>query len=133
MEDFENAKDKVMMGAERAAMAMTEKEKRLTAYHEAGHAIVGLNCPDARPDPQGDDHPARPRAGLYCSCPTDHRDNLTEQLTRRRSRMAMGGRVAEDLVFGSSQVTERALDIQQGTRMARAMVTQFGMSEKLGH
>jgi hypothetical protein len=94
---FRDAKDKVMMGAERRSMVMTEDEKKLTAYHEAGHAIVGLNVPAARSDPQGDDHPARPRAGLVLSLP--ERDQLSVSFTKYKSKIAMamggGGRGAE--------------------------------------
>ena len=103
MDDFENAKDKVMMGAERRSMVMSDEERKLTAYHEAGHAIVGPERAAARPDPQGDDHPARPRAGPGASLP--ERDQLSVTKTKYKSMiaMAMGGKVAEELVFGPNR------------------------------
>ncbi|MFN3613600.1 MAG: ATP-dependent zinc metalloprotease FtsH, partial [Rubrimonas sp.] len=133
MEDFENAKDKVMMGAERRSMIMTEKEKRLTAYHEAGHAVVGLNVPAHDPIHKATIIPRGRALGLVLSLPErDHLSQTREMLTSKIA-MAMGGRVAEELVFGEDQVTNGAAsDIQQVTRIARAMVTQFGMSEELG-
>jgi len=134
MEDFENAKDKVMMGAERRSLIMTEKEKMLTAYHEAGHAIVGLNVPSHDPIHKATIIPRGRALGLVLSLPErDHLSHTREQLTSKIA-MAMGGRVAEELIFGEDQVTNGAAsDIQQVTRIARAMVTQFGMSDKLGH
>jgi cell division protease FtsH len=120
MAEFEDAKDKVMMGAERRSMVMTDDEKKLTAYHEAGHALVGCTVPKARSAAQGDDHPARPRAG---------RDDALPE----REAMTYGGRIAEELVFGKENITTGAgSDIQQATRIARAMITQFGFSDKLG-
>jgi len=134
MLDFENAKDKVMMGAERRSMVMTEDEKKLTAYHEAGHAIVGLNVPQHDPIHKATIIPRGRALGLVLSLP--ERDQLSVSLTKYRSKiaMAMGGRVAEELTFGAENVTSGAMsDIQQATRIARAMVTQFGMSTKLGY
>jgi cell division protease FtsH len=134
MEDFENAKDKVMMGAERRSMVMTEDEKKLTAYHEAGHAIVGLNVPQHDPIHKATIIPRGRALGLVLSLP--ERDQLSVTKTKYTSKiaMAMGGKVAEELIFGEDNVTSGASsDIQQVTRIARAMVTQFGMSEKLGN
>ena len=134
MEDFENAKDKVMMGAERRSMVMTEEEKTLTAYHEAGHAIVGLNVPQHDPIHKATIIPRGRALGLVLSLP--ERDQLSVTKTKYVSKiaMAMGGKVAEELTFGPDQVTSGASsDIQQVSRIARAMVTQFGMSEKLGN
>ncbi len=134
MEDFENAKDKVMMGAERRSMVMTEDEKKLTAYHEAGHAIVGLNVPQHDPIHKATIIPRGRALGLVLSLP--ERDQLSVTKTKYESKiaMAMGGKVAEELIFGEDNVTSGASsDIQQVTRIARAMVTQFGMSEKLGN
>jgi cell division protease FtsH len=133
MEDFENAKDKVMMGAERRSMIMTEKEKTLTAYHEAGHAVVGLNVPAHDPIHKATIIPRGRALGLVLSLPErDHLSQTRQQLTSKIA-MAMGGRVAEELMFGEDQVTNGAAsDIQQVTRIARAMVTQFGMSDSLG-
>ncbi|MDF2233554.1 ATP-dependent zinc metalloprotease FtsH [Albimonas sp. CAU 1670] len=134
MDDFENAKDKVMMGAERRSMVMTEDEKKLTAYHEAGHAIVGLNVPEHDPIHKATIIPRGRALGLVLSLP--ERDHLSVSYTKYRSKiaMAMGGKVAEELIFGPDKVTSGASsDIQQVTKIARAMVTQFGMSEKLGN
>jgi cell division protease FtsH len=133
MEDFENAKDKVMMGAERRSMIMTEKEKMLTAYHEAGHAVVGLNVPAHDPIHKATIIPRGRALGLVLSLPERDHLSQTRQMLTSKIAMAMGGRVAEELVFGEEQVTNGAAsDIQQVTRIARAMVTQFGMSDKLG-
>nr|MDJ0857894.1 ATP-dependent zinc metalloprotease FtsH [Dinoroseobacter sp.] len=134
MEDFENAKDKVMMGAERRSMVMTEDEKMLTAYHEAGHAIVGLNVPQHDPIHKATIIPRGRALGLVMSLP--ERDQLSVTKTKYTSKiaMAMGGKVAEELKFGEENVTSGATsDIQQVSKIARAMVTQFGFAEELGH
>jgi cell division protease FtsH len=134
MEDFESAKDKVMMGAERRSMVMSEDEKKLTAYHEAGHAIVGLNVPQHDPIHKATIIPRGRALGLVLSLP--ERDQLSITYTKYKSKiaMAMGGKVAEELIFGKENVTSGAAsDIQQVTRIARAMVTQFGFSESLGN
>ena len=134
MHDFESAKDKVMMGAERRSMVMTDDEKKLTAYHEAGHAIVGLNVPDHDPIHKATIIPRGRALGLVLSLP--ERDQLSVSYRKYKSKiaMAMGGKVAEELIFGHDHVTSGATsDIQQVTRIARAMVTQFGFSEKIGH
>ncbi|HUF57383.1 MAG TPA: AAA family ATPase, partial [Thermohalobaculum sp.] len=133
MEDFENAKDKVMMGAERRSMIMTEEEKKLTAYHEAGHAIVGLNVPKHDPIHKATIIPRGRALGLVLSLPErDHLSHTREWLTSKLA-MAMGGRAAEELIFGPEQVTNGAAsDIQQISKMARAMVTQWGMSDAVG-
>ncbi len=134
MEDFEKAKDKVMMGAERRSMVMTEDEKKLTAYHEAGHAIVGLNVPQHDPIHKATIIPRGRALGMVMSLP--ERDQLSVSYTKYKSKiaMAMGGKVAEELIFGAENVTSGATsDIQQVSRIARAMVTQFGFSEALGN
>ena len=134
MDDFESAKDKVMMGAERRSMVMTEDEKKLTAYHEAGHAIVGLNVPQHDPIHKATIIPRGRALGLVLSLP--ERDQLSVSYTKYKSKiaMAMGGRVAEELTFGAENVTSGASsDIQQATRIARAMVTQFGFTPELGY
>ena len=134
MEDFENAKDKVMMGAERRSMVMSEDEKKLTAYHEAGHAIVGLNVPQHDPIHKATIIPRGRALGLVLSLP--ERDQLSVSFQKYTSKiaMAMGGKVAEELIFGKENVTSGAAsDIQQVTKIARAMVTQFGFDEELGH
>jgi cell division protease FtsH len=133
MDDFENAKDKVMMGSERRSMVMTEDEKKLTAYHEAGHAIVGLNVPQHDPIHKATIIPRGRALGLVLSLP--ERDQLSVTYTKYTSKiaMAMGGRVAEELIFGKENVTSGAAsDIQQISKIARAMVTQFGFSTELG-
>ncbi len=134
MEDFENAKDRVMMGAERRSMVMSEDEKKLTAYHEAGHAVVGLHVPQHDPIHKATIIPRGRALGLVMSLP--ERDQLSVTYTKYRSKiaMAMGGKVAEELVFGKENVTSGAAsDIQQVSRIARAMVTQFGFSDELGN
>jgi len=134
MDDFENAKDKVMMGAERRSMVMSDDEKKLTAYHEAGHAIVGLNVPQHDPIHKATIIPRGRALGLVLSLP--ERDQLSVSYTKYKSKiaMAMGGKVAEELIFGAENVTSGATsDIQQVSRIARAMVTQFGFSELLGN
>ena len=134
MMDFENAKDRVMMGAERRSMVMSDDERKLTAYHEAGHAVVGLNVPQHDPIHKATIIPRGRALGLVLSLP--ERDQLSVTMTKYKSMiaMAMGGKVAEELVFGPDQVTSGASsDIQQVSRIARAMVTKFGMSEKLGN
>ncbi|MFT6224621.1 MAG: cell division protease FtsH [Paracoccaceae bacterium] len=134
MHDFESAKDKVMMGAERRSMVMTEDEKKLTAYHEAGHAIVGLNVPEHDPIHKATIIPRGRALGLVMSLP--ERDQLSVSYTKYKSKiaMAMGGKVAEELIFGKENVTSGAAsDIQQVSKIARAMVTQFGFSETLGN
>ncbi len=134
MIDFESAKDKVMMGSERRSMVMTEDEKKLTAYHEAGHAIVGLNVPQHDPIHKATIIPRGRALGLVLSLP--ERDQLSVSYTKYKSMiaMAMGGRVAEELTFGPENVTSGASsDIQQASKIARAMVTQFGFTEELGY
>tara|TARA_R110002124_G_scaffold99051_2_gene244799 strand:- start:1365 stop:3284 length:1920 start_codon:yes stop_codon:yes gene_type:complete len=134
MEDFEQAKDKVMMGAERRSMVMTEDEKKLTAYHEAGHAIVGLNVPQHDPIHKATIIPRGRALGLVLSLPERDRISASYQWFTSRIAMAMGGRVAEELIFGKEHVTSGASqDIKQATQMARAMVTQYGYAhEELG-
>jgi cell division protease FtsH len=132
MEDFENAKDKVMMGAERRSMVMTEDEKKLTAYHEAGHAIVGLNVPQHDPIHKATIIPRGRALGLVLSLPERPARSATP--IHLQDRHGDGRRVAEELIFGKENVTNGAAsDIQQVSKIARAMVTQFGMSEELGN
>ncbi len=134
MDDFENAKDKVIMGAERRSMVMSDDEKKLTAYHEAGHAVVGLHVPQHDPIHKATIIPRGRALGLVLSLP--ERDQLSVTYTKYKSKiaMAMGGRVAEELIFGKENVTSGAAsDIQQVTRIARAMVTQFGFDDDLGN
>jgi len=133
MADFEAAKDKVMMGAERRSMVMTEDEKRLTAYHEAGHALVGLFVPGNDPLHKVTIIPRGRALGVTMNLP--ERDRYTYSKSELEARLAMmfGGRVAEELVFGPENVTTGAgNDIQQATGLARRMVTEWGMSDILG-
>jgi cell division protease FtsH len=133
MSEFEDAKDKVMMGAERKTMAMSEEEKRLTAFHEAGHAVVGFYVPHGIPVHKATIIPRGRALGMVKFLPEGDRYSMkyiefTSQLT-----VAMGGRVAEEITFGKENITSGASsDIEQATRMARAMVTRFGYSDKLG-
>ena len=134
MEDFENAKDKVMMGAERRSMVMTEDEKKLTAYHEAGHAVVGLHLPQHDPIHKATIIPRGRALGLVLSLPERDQLSVTKLKYKSKIAMAMGGKVAEEIIFGPDNVTSGASsDIQQITKIARAMVTQFGMSNELGN
>jgi len=133
MAEFEAAKDKVMMGAERRSMAMTSDEKKLTAYHEAGHALVGLNVPQSDPLHKVTIIPRGRALGLTMNLP--ERDKYGATMTELTSRIAMmfGGRVAEEIIFGKENVTTGASsDIDNATSLARRMVTEFGMSDKLG-
>jgi len=131
--EFEDAKDKVMMGAERKSLVMTEEEKLLTAYHEGGHAIVALNVKATDPVHKATIIPRGRALGMVMQLP--ERDKLSmsrEQMTSRLAIM-MGGRVAEELVFGEEKVTSGAAsDIEQATKLARMMVTRWGLSEQLG-
>ncbi|MGA9328998.1 MAG: ATP-dependent zinc metalloprotease FtsH [Bradyrhizobium sp.] len=131
--EIEEAKDKVMMGAERKSLVMTEEEKMLTAYHEGGHAIVGLNVIATDPIHKATIIPRGRALGMVMQLP--ERDKLSMSLEQMTSRLAimMGGRVAEELVFGKEKVTSGASsDIEQATRLARMMVTRWGLSEELG-
>jgi cell division protease FtsH len=132
-QEFEDSKDKVMMGAERRSMIMTEEEKRLTAYHEAGHAIVGLNVPQHDPLHKVTIIPRGRALGVTMNLPERDRLSYTRQFCVSRLASVFGGREAEILIFGPDNVTNGATgDIHQATRLARAMVMEWGMSEKLG-
>tara|TARA_B100000768_G_scaffold182029_1_gene208614 strand:- start:8884 stop:10764 length:1881 start_codon:yes stop_codon:yes gene_type:complete len=134
MGDFESARDKVMMGSERRSMVMTEDEKKLTAYHEAGHAVVGLNVPEHDPIHKATIIPRGRALGLVMSLPERDQLSVTYKKYKSKIAMAMGGKVAEELIFGVDNVTSGAAsDIQQCTKIARAMVTQFGFTKELGH
>ena len=131
--EFEDAKDKVMMGAERKSLVMTEEEKILTAYHEGGHAIVALNVKATDPVHKATIIPRGRALGMVMQLP--ERDKLSMSLEQMTSRLAimMGGRVAEELVFGREKVTSGAAsDIEQATKLARMMVTRWGLSDELG-
>ena len=133
MQEFEEAKDKVMMGAERRSMVMTEDEKRMTAYHEAGHAIVSLHEPASDPIHKATIIPRGRALGMVMRLPerdsySYHRDKMYANLA-----VAMGGRVAEEIIFGYDKVSSGASgDIQMATKLARDMVTRWGMSDKVG-
>ena len=133
MFDFESAKDKVMMGAERRSMVMTEDEKRLTAYHEAGHAIVGHFLPASDPIHKATIIPRGRALGMVMRLPEGDRISVSREKLEADIAVAMGGRVAEELIFGRDKVTAGAAsDIEQATKIARHMVTQWGMSDELG-
>ncbi len=133
MSEFEEAKDKVMMGTERRSMVMTEDEKRMTAYHEAGHAIVALHEPASDPIHKATIIPRGRALGMVMRLPerdsySYHRDKMYANLA-----VAMGGRVAEEVIFGYDKVSSGASsDIQYATGLARDMVTRWGLSDELG-
>jgi len=132
-QEFEDAKDKVMMGAERRSLVMTDEEKKLTAYHEGGHALIGLMVEGSDPVHKATIIPRGRALGMVMRLP--ERDNLsvTRQKLKADIAVAMGGRIAEEVVFGHDKVTSgAAMDFKMATQMARAMVTQYGMSDKLG-
>ncbi len=131
--EFEDAKDKVMMGAERRSMAMTEEEKRLTAYHEGGHALVAMKVVGSDPVHKATIIPRGRALGMVMRLPERDQLSHTREKLKADICVAMGGRVAEEIVFGYDKVTSGAsMDIKMATQLARAMVTQFGMSDKLG-
>ncbi|MFN8651218.1 MAG: ATP-dependent zinc metalloprotease FtsH [Gemmatimonadales bacterium] len=133
MQDFEDAKDKVMLGVERKSLVLSEDERRLTAYHEAGHTVVSLKTPGSDPIHKVTIVPRGRALGLMMSLPDKDRYGQTKEWLIGRLAIAFGGRVAEELIFGPSKVTTGAgSDIEQATAIARRMVTQFGMSDKIG-
>ncbi len=133
MVDFEEAKDKVMMGAERRSLVMTQAEKELTAYHEGGHAIVALNQPASDPIHKATIIPRGRALGMVMRLPERDQLSLPREKMFADITVAMGGRVAEEIIFGDKKVTSGASsDIEMATKMARNMVTKYGMSEKLG-
>ncbi len=133
MNDFEKAKDKIMMGAERRSMVMNDEEKKLTAYHEAGHAIVGLSVPAHDPVHKVSIIPRGRALGVTMFLPTEDRYSYSKQRLESQISSMFGGRVAEELIFGPEAVTTGASnDIQRTTELARSMVTKWGLSEKLG-
>ncbi|MHA6288889.1 ATP-dependent zinc metalloprotease FtsH [Maricaulis sp. CAU 1757] len=133
MAEFEDAKDKVMMGPERRSMVMSEKEKQLTAYHEAGHALVALNMPATDPVHKATIIPRGRALGMVMQLPEGDKMSMTREEMTSRLAVMMGGRIAEELKFGREKVTSGASsDIQQATRLARAMVTSWGLSDELG-
>jgi len=133
MDDFERAKDKVMMGTERRSMVMSEAEKRLTAYHESGHAIVGRMVPSHDPVHKVTIIPRGRALGLTMFLPEEDRYSYSKERLESQISSLFGGRVAEELIFGKDRVTTGASnDIKRATDLARNMVTKWGLSEKLG-
>jgi cell division protease FtsH len=134
MEDFEFAKDKVMMGAERRSMVMSEEEKEMTAYHEAGHALVGWYMPQHDPIYKATIIPRGRALGMVMPVPDRDSYSVTKTKYTSQLAMAMAGKAAEVIKYGEDNVTSGAAsDIQQVSRIARAMVTQFGFSDKVGN
>ncbi|RCS23718.1 ATP-dependent metallopeptidase FtsH/Yme1/Tma family protein [Phyllobacterium salinisoli] len=133
MLEFEDAKDKVMMGAERRSSAMTQEEKELTAYHEAGHAIVAMNVAAADPVHKATIIPRGRALGMVMQLPEGDKYSMSYKWMVSRLAIMMGGRIAEELKFGKENITSGASsDIEQATKLARAMVTRWGFSDKLG-
>jgi cell division protease FtsH len=133
MEHFEKAKDKIMMGAERRSMVMSEDEKKLTAYHESGHAIVGRSVPDHDPVHKVSIIPRGRALGVTLFLPEDDRYSYSKQRLESQLSSLFGGRVAEELIFGADAVTTGAQnDIHRATEIARNMVTKWGLSDELG-
>ncbi|MGF1546479.1 MAG: ATP-dependent zinc metalloprotease FtsH [Thiotrichales bacterium] len=133
MDDFERAKDKIMMGAERRSMVMSEDEKKLTAFHEAGHAIVGRSVPDHDPVYKVSIIPRGRALGVTMFLPQEDRYSHSKQHLESMISSLFGGRLAEEIIFGAEKVTTGASnDIERATNLARNMVTRWGLSEKLG-
>ena len=133
LEDFESAKDKVMMGAERRSMVMAEEEKKLTAYHEAGHAVATIHSPASDPIHKATIIPRGRALGMVMRLP--ERDQLSMRKDQMKAHLliATGGRIAEEIIFGKDKITNGAAsDIQMVTNLAKRMITEWGMSEKLG-
>jgi cell division protease FtsH len=137
MEDVEEAKDKVMMGAERRSMVMTEDEKKLTAYHEGGHALVSFNMPVYDPIHKATIIPRGRALGMVMNLPERDKHGHSIKYLKARLAVCFGGRVAEEVIFGKDNISTGAgggsgSDINQATQLARAMVTKYGMSEEMG-
>jgi cell division protease FtsH len=133
MDDLEKAKDKIMMGAERRSMVMNDEEKRLTAYHEAGHAIVGRMVPSHDPVYKVSIIPRGRALGVTMFLPEEDRYSHSKEHLESQISSLFGGRIAEEIIFGREKVTTGASnDIKRATDLARAMVTKWGLSEKLG-
>ena len=133
MAEFENAKDKVLMGAERRSLVMSEAEKRMTAYHEAGHALCSIHEPECDPVHKATIIPRGRALGLVMSLPEGDRYSISKAKLIANIVRGMGGRAAEEIIFGPDQVSNGASsDIKQTTQIARSMVTEWGMSSKLG-
>ncbi|WP_341787342.1 ATP-dependent zinc metalloprotease FtsH [Rickettsia endosymbiont of Cantharis rufa] len=133
MTDLEEAKDKVLMGVERRSMAMSDVEKKLTAYHEGGHALVGLYCSASDPIHKATIIPRGRALGMVMRLPENDRFSMARDKMKADIAVAMAGRVAEEIIFGEDKVTSGASsDIKMATRMAKAMVTEWGLSDEVG-
>ncbi len=133
MEEFDKAKDKIMMGAERRSMVMSEEDKKLTAYHESGHAIVGLSVPEHDPVYKVTIIPRGRALGVTMFLPEEDRYSYSKQRLMSQMKSLYGGRLAEELIFGPEYVTTGASnDIERATEIARNMVTKWGLSDRLG-
>ncbi|MGD8495609.1 MAG: ATP-dependent zinc metalloprotease FtsH [Gemmatimonadales bacterium] len=133
MEDLEQAKDKIMLGAERRSLVISDEERKVTAFHEAGHAVIALRAPGLDPLHKVTIVPRGRALGITASLPEEDRHNYTKEWLEGQLMMLFGGRVAEEMVFGRSKITTGAgNDIERATNIARRMVTQFGMSDALG-
>ena len=131
--EFEESKDKVMMGSERRSMVMTDEEKKLTAYHEAGHAVVAINCPASDPIHKATIIPRGRALGMVMRLPEGDRVSMARDKLFADLRVACGGRIAEEMIFGEDKVTTGASsDIRMVSDTARRMVTEWGLSDKLG-
>ena len=132
-QEFEDARDKILMGAEHRTLLLSDEEKKMTAYHEAGHALVSLNMPGSTPIHKATIIPRGRALGMVQSLPDRDRISLHYDEMIAQLAMAMGGRVAEEMIFGQDRVSSGASgDIQQATQLARAMVTEYGFSPSLG-
>tara|TARA_B110000503_G_scaffold128604_1_gene199857 strand:- start:1719 stop:3656 length:1938 start_codon:yes stop_codon:yes gene_type:complete len=133
MDDMEDAKDKVLMGVERKSLAMSDDEKKLTAYHEGGHALVGMYCPASDPIHKATIIPRGRALGMVMRLPENDRFSMSLEKMKADIAVAMAGRVAEEIIFGAEKVTSGASsDIKMATSMAQAMVTEWGLSEVVG-
>ncbi len=133
LQELEDAKDKVMMGSERKSMVMSDEEKKLTAYHESGHAIAAIHCPASDPIHKATIIPRGRALGMVMRLPDRDHISMAKDQLEANMIVAMGGRIAEQMIFGDDKITTGASsDIQQATAIARKMVTEWGMSEELG-
>ncbi len=133
LEDFESAKDKVMMGAEKRSMVMSEEEKKLTAYHEAGHAVATLHSPASDPIHKATIIPRGRALGMVMRLPEKDQLSMRKDQMKAHLLIATGGRIAEEMIFGKDKITNGAAsDIQMVTNLSKKMITEWGMSEKLG-